>query len=406
MPRFAYRALAKGGTMVEGQLTTGSRDRAVDLLRRRRLVPVAIEETLAESSRVSDVLAWARDRASGRDALLEFTRDFAVLLDAGVSVGRALAMMADSPGSARALVARRLLARVRAGASVATAMEAEPDLFPAHYVGMVRAGEEGSSLGEVLGRVAAMLERMAALRTQLRTSLAYPVLVLCLGTLTMVLLLVFVIPEFRPVFEHSGSEIPVSAKVLLAASELAVEYGWAIGPVLLVLFIVLRQSRWSTSARLALDHLALRLPIIGSLVVRVETARFCRTLGTLVINGVVLIEAARIAIGAISNVRLAADSRKSLIGLAEGEEAVDALGRAGWLPARAVQVMSVGAESGRLGEMLLRIADIYEAESARTMQRLVNMVTPATTMLLGGMIAFMIWSVVSTILGSYSQALQ
>lgn len=404
MPRFSYRALVEGGRVVEGRLTSPSRERAVVTLSRRKLVPVSVEEVIAGTDTAPAHGLWSRGGDAGR-ALFEFTRDFGVLLQAGVPVGRALTIVAETPSGKAALVAERLLGRVRSGASVSAAMEADRVLFPDYYVGMVRAGEEGSSLGEVLGRLTLMLERAEALRAQLRASLAYPAFVLGLGALTMVLMLVFVVPEFRPVFEQSG-EVPLSARILLGASGLATGAGWAIALGLAALLLAIRQATRSRAGRLRLDRLALHLPAVGPLIVQVEAARFCRTLGTLVANGVVLMEAARISARVVSNSHLSASTHGLVVGLAEGDDAVRAVGRIGWLPDRVRQAVAVGAESDRLGQMLVRMADLLESEATRSMQRLVGMIAPASTLLLGGMVGLMIWTVFSTVLGSYSQALQ
>lgn len=402
MPRFAYRAL-RDGRVLDGQITSGTRERAIETLRRRRLVPI---EVVGAGDETAGLARWMPRSAAGLGALLEFTRDLQVLLDAGVPLGRALGLLAEAAAGTSASMARRLLARVRDGASLSAAMEAERALFPSHYVGMVRAGEQGSSLPAVLARLAIMLQRSADLRAQIRSGLAYPILVLCLAGATIVMLLVFVIPEFKPVFEQAGAEAPMTARILISASDAARGWGWALGLGLLALLLAVRQAGRSRAGRLALDGVLLRTPLVGAVLVQVETARFCRTLGTLVSNEVPLLDAARISVAAISNRQLAAAMGGFATGLARGDDVLGALGRAGWLPRRVLQMAAVGVESGRLGEMLVRVAEIYEAEAGRAMQRCVGMIAPATTLLLGGLVGIIVWSVISTVLGSYTQALQ
>lgn len=400
MSRFAYRAMAAEGRMIEGVVRAASRERAIDTLRSRAVVPLSVRP-VGHSRRGLGTLLEAL--AAGPGALAELTRELEILLGAGVTLERALAMLAATASPAGGL-AQDLLDRVRGGASLAAAMQQHPGVFPAYYVGTVRAGEEGGTLDLVLGRLAAMLERDAALRATIRGALAYPLLVLCLSGLTMAVLLVYVIPEFQPVFEQAGRELPLATRLVLAASDLTVRGGWLVALLLLGGWLALRQAAQSPAGRLWRDRLLVRLPLIGTLLLRVETARFCRTLGTLVVNGVALVAAVRIAGDALGNRSLGRATQETVAALTRGEPVVAALGQAGWIPERARHLAAVGVESGRLGDMLLRIADIYEAEAERVVQRLVGLIAPVATILLGCLIAFMIGSILSAILGSYDLA--
>lgn len=392
--RFTYRAVEAGGQLREGEINATSREGAVARLRGRDLVPVSLKPS-------EDA---AHPGAADRRALREFTREFEALVGADIRISRGLAMLADTAALPQVReIARSLLAEVQKGTRISAAMAAQPGVFPAHYVGMVQAGEESGTLASVLTRLSDMLERDAALRARVQSALIYPLVVLFLTCLTLLLLLIHVIPEFRTVFEQGGIEPPLTTRIVLAASDMAVEFGWFAVVGLLALWLLIRRAGRG-AGRVVRDRLLLRLPLFGPLARKIETARYARTLGTLVENGVLLVDAARIATGTMTNASLRHANAAMVRALARGDSVVEAVDRAGWLAPRSRQMIAVGVESGRLGEMLLKLADIEETESERSIQRLVGLIAPAATVILGCIIAFMIGSILSAILGSYDLA--
>ena len=406
MAKFSYRALNSGGDLLTGEVVADSRDAAIAKLRAQRYVPLEVDTSTAGAARPrTGRRLFERTRANEKDLML-FTRELEILLAAGIAIDSALdkldGLIAEGPMQG---VPGEILRAVKAGMSLGDAMATRADIFPAFYVGMVRAGEAGGALALVLKRLGAMLEKSEALKARIRSALTYPILVLILTGLSLVVLLVFVVPEFRPMFEDAGMKMPWSTSIVIAFSDLVSNHGWLILGLMIAAFFALRAYRRSPGGRRVMDDLALRIPLIAELARRVETARFCRSLGTLRANGIPLIEAVQIAAGTLSNSAFAEAARQTVPHLTKGQGLAGPMRATGRFPELALQLIAVGEESGRLQEMLLQVADVYDDEVERTIERLLALLSPVVTIVLGCLIAFIIGSILSAILGSYDIAL-
>lgn len=399
MPEFHYTALAKGGELATGALSAPSREAAMDALRRRNVAPLEVTEARAPKRR-----SRRRRKPTERDLML-FTRELSILLHAGAPADKALAKLDALTGEgAMAGVAGDVLARVEGGASLSEALAARGDIFPPYYAGMVRAGEAGGALPPVLDRIATMLERASALKETLRSALTYPAFVFALTGLSLIVLLVYVVPEFRGMFEEAGAAPPLATRIVLGVSDFFVDWGLVLLAALIAGGFALSRYRATERGRAEIDATLLSAPLIGDLVRKVEAARFCRSLGTLRANGVALVDGVGIAAGTMGNAAAAAAARGVAAPLAEGAGLAQPMRAAGVFPELALHLVEVGEESGRLDLMLLQVADVYDDEVGRTAQRLLAMLAPAVTILLGLLIAFVIGAILSAILGAYDLA--
>ncbi len=402
MARFRFKAATAAGEVLEGEVDAPSRPLAVDRLRRKGHLPIRVEPLIGVGRDRLDRGAKRRtDRLPAREVAL-LTRELATLLKAGLPLERSLALileMTENAGLRR--VIERLLQAIRGGSSLAQALEPERDRLPAIYVGMVSAGEAGGSLASVLARLADALEQAEALKETVRSALAYPALVLLVAIGSLVVLLTVVLPEFRPLFESSGAELPTSTAALIALGEGLSRYWWALVCLVLLLGLALSAHNRSPDGRIRRDRLLIAAPLIGDTVQKAEIARFCRTLGTLSDNGVPILDALRIAGDAIANRAIAEAIRSLGQHLRRGERMAPHLLRSRVFPRLAVQLVRVGEESGELSHMLLRIADIYDEEVKRSLQRLISMLVPAITIGLGLLVAGIVATMLSAILGAY-----
>jgi general secretion pathway protein F len=405
MAQFGYKAIASGGEVVVGEIAADTREAAISGLRLKGVVPLRVEAQRGGKRPLPASRLLGRRREAGTKDLMLFTREIGILLAAGVPLDRTLAILdgivVDGPMQG---LPEQILNAVKGGASLSDALQARSDVFPTFYVGMVRAGEAGGSLVAVLERLSNMLERSEALRARISAALLYPLLVLILTGLSLVVLLVFVIPEFRPIFEGAEMKLPLPTIIVLAFSDFALEWGWLLLVGLLVALLTLKRFTMAETGRVRLDRWILGMPLLGELVRRIETARFCRSLGTLRANGVTLTDAVGIAADTLNNRAVAGAARQIIGPLTTGKGLSAPMRQTGCFPPLALQLIAVGEESGRLEDMLLQVADVYDKEVERGIERMLALLTPTVTILLGCLVAFIIGSILAAILGSYDIA--
>lgn len=402
MPLFAFRALDPAGALVEGERESASREALVESLRKDGLQPL---HTAPRRVGGGLRLVLSGGAAGGRakdDTAAMFTRELATLLGAGLPLDQALGTIAGE-GAEPAIreIALALVEKLRGGSSLADALATRPGTFPGYYSGLVRAGEAGGTLGRVLDDLAETMERARALRQEVRSALTYPILVLVAAGLSILILLLGVIPEFEPLFAGAGDALPFTAEAVMALSRGLRDWWWLLPAAPLALWLAVRSLRNDPAFRARLDARLLRLPAIGPLLHKIEAARFCRTLGTLIANGVDIVPALGMSARTLGNATLAEAVEKVAPRLRRGEGLHEPLGAAGVLPPLARRLVEIGEASGQLDRMLLTVARIYEEDIGRETKRLVTLLVPVVTLLLGILVAVIIGSILSAILTSY-----
>lgn len=403
MPRFRYKAVTASGEVVEGEMEGAARSEIIDRLQSDGGVPIRADEIRSRAAPAARRFKLFSGGRKLRDAdLVTVMRELATLMQARLPLDRALATLADvAEDGPRQDFMRQVLDRVRSGATLADALEDTGHPLPAIIPGMVRAGEAGGQLETVLAQLAETLEHARELKEHVVSALIYPAFVLVTALAALVLLLVAVLPEFRPLFEQTGADMPLSTQLMIATGEGLRSYGAIVALVLALLFLVLKRWLGKPSGRLAWDRLMLRLPLFRALVVKLETARFTRTLATLLGNGLPLMEALPIAIGTVGNRAM----RQALGGLAprlkRGEHLSAALDACEPVPQLAVRMIRVGEEGDQFEQMLVKVGGIYEDEVKRTVQRMLALLVPSVTLGLGLIVALIVGSMMSAILGAY-----
>jgi len=402
MASFRYRAATAAGELRTGTLDASSREGVIERLRRQGLRPIDAVET---SPAVSAAGA-ARGGGANRQALANAIGELAVLLTAGLALDRALAVCVQNiaqPGLKSAFAG--LQARVKEGAPLSLAMAEQKGLFPPMASAMAEAGEANGKLGEALARLAESLDRAEALRQTVVSSLVYPAMLAVVATGVILLMLLFVVPQFEGLFSDARDKLPFPTRVLLATSDGLRSYGWFGALGLVVAVFALRQWLRSPGMRLALDRWVLTLPQIGPLVARAETAAFARTLGSLVDGGVPLPQALAIARRSVSNTHMAAAIERVAVGLKRGGGLTGPLAATGLFPPMAISFLRTGEETARLGLMLARLADVLDRNVRTAIQRLISLLTPAITVTMAAAVASIIASIMSAIIGFNDLAL-
>lgn len=400
MARYRYRALQTDGQVTTGTLVAPSQEAATVQLRADGLVPIDLVERRA--------LFSARRRAgrgAGRKPVLRdlviFSREMAMLYDAGVPLDRSLRMLSEQSDGPMPGLAGTILGNITQGASLSEALANLPEVFPAYFVGIVRAGEAGGDLGGAFRRLHGMLEKQAVMNAKVRSALTYPVIVLALTGLSIVVLLAMVVPQFKPVFARAGDNLPMATQIIVAASDFALEWGLFVGAGLVLAGLLAWRIRLPDGLRLRRDRMALHLPAIGPMVRALEAGRFCRMLGTLRQNGVDLIDGVAIAGETLHNSAMRAAIAQLSGPLSHGEGLSKPLDAMKILPPLATELIAVGEESGKMDDMLIEAANLLDDEADTKVQSALALLVPLVTVFLGVIVAGVIGSILSAILGTY-----
>ena len=368
---FKYQAFDQAGNVENGQLSAESEREAVRILKGRNLTPVKIHQTRRGT------VFLPRKKISHSD-LLDFTNGLCTLVEARVPIDKALRLLDGiTESSAMRELVQQLLKDVKEGRSLAGAMESHPEVFSKMYANIIRAGEEGGILHELLPDLAEFLDTSARTRQAVISAMIYPAVLLITGVISVFLLLVFVVPQFALMFEDAGTDIPASAAFLLGLSDFLQSYGYLFLVAFLLTSIAWRRLDREVAIKLKKDRFLLFLPIFGSLILFRECAVFSRTLGALLRAGIPLIRALRISREVIGNAVLGASLDRVEEDVRGGAGLGLSLEKTGQFPTLLHQLVAVGEESGRTADILLKSAATFDTQVRNQMSSLVAALQPA-----------------------------
>ncbi len=398
MAQFRYIALSPAGEVVRGDMEASSAAAVLDMLRKQGNTPVRAEAAGGGLAGLltANIGGPPKFRAG---EVANMTRELSIMLGAGQDLDRALRFLVDTAANKRVkILLDGMRQGVRDGASFATVLGRHPSSFPKIYIGLVRAGEAGGQLAATLDRLALLLERQRSLSATVTSAMIYPALLLVAAIGAIVLLLTQVLPQFVPLFEQNGAQIPTPTRILISLGAAVSDYGLYALLLTILAALFARQMLKRPPVRIAAERMILRLPILGRLTREIIAARFSRTLGTLLINGLPLIAALDIVRDAIGNlaavgaVNAATESAKGGAGLSR------ALGESGVFPVRTVYLLRLGEETAQLGAMALRAAEIHEENTRIGVGRLIALLTPTITVLMGAAVAGIVASLLLAML--------
>jgi general secretion pathway protein F len=397
MPLFEYKAVAPTGETVQGTMEAASLDVVVLKLQEAGNVPLQAREAGAGGFSLGG-FSLGRRSMSARE-VAEFTQQLATLLGAGLPLDRSLQVLLELAESDRVKRAMsEIRDKVRQGGSLSDALDEQHGAFNRLFINMVRAGEVGGSLDVTLARLSEYLERSRDLKDSVISALIYPVLLLMLAAGSLILLLVYVIPQFTPIFEELGGDLPLITKIVLGVGSILQNFWWLIALLVGLAVWWFRRMLADAEKRFAWDTRVLAMRWVGDLVAKMETARLTRTLGTLLTNGVPLLSALSIARNVIANTVLRKDVGNAAREVKTGGGLARNLARDGHFPRLALQMISVGEETGQLDSMLLKVSDTYDNEVRNTIDRLLSVFTPVVTLFLAVLIGTIVLSVLLAIL--------
>ena len=392
MAHFRYRAVRRDGSAVSGEVDAPDRDEAIANLRRTGATPLSVVP--APAAKV------ARPGRAKGGAAATMVGELAVLLNAGLQLDRALALAIENVEDAA--IAQRLtviLQDVREGAPLSRALAKAPDLLSPAAIAMAEAGEANGRLGEALARLAQSLEREAELRRLVSSAMIYPIALLVIAVGVVLLMLLFVVPQFESLFATSTQELPTATVIVMGASRWLRENGLVLLLMLIGAGFGVRVMLRNSGVRLGLDKALLATPQLGELLRRIETARFARTLGSLIESEVPVPAALALAQRTIGNRVIGGAIAVVADGVKEGGGLTAPLAASGALPRIAIGFLRTGEETSQLGLMLTRLADVVDRDVKLRVERLIGILTPAITVVLGATVASIIAAIMSAILG-------
>ncbi len=388
MPQFKYDVKKGPGQIISGVIEAENQRSAIARLRDMGYFPIRVTE--AESADKKDTLREALIRISLKERNV-FFRQLANLSESGMVITRAMRTLVDQTENPKlAAIIDQLRDDVQKGNSLAEAMEKHPKLFPAMYCSMIRAGETGGMLEEVLWRIVAFGEQEEELRGKAVSAMIYPAFLSVVGSIAIFILLSFVFPKFVTIFETFNAQLPLPTLIVMGICGFMGRWWWAILLVLgLLVFSVVSYVR-TEPGRKRLDTLTLRVPVLKGVIQKYEMAKFARTLGTLLDNGVPVLTALRITAETMTN-RVVRDEVSSIhIGVTEGESMSESMRRSPHFPPLVLSMFAVGEESGRIGSVAKRVADAYDLEVDRAVKAMMALLEPLLIVVMGVIVGFLV----------------
>jgi type IV pilus assembly protein PilC len=389
---FTYKVRDRAGKTVEGQLEADNAQLVVSKLRSMGYVPIEIQQTSGKSLQKELKIPGFSDRVKLKDVAV-FSRQFATMINAGLSLLRALYILAEqTENKALADVANQVRIDVEKGASLSQALSKHPKVFNRLYISMVKAGEIGGVLDSVLLRLADTIEKQVELRRKVKSAMTYPAVVAVLVLVIVTAMLLFIIPMFEDLYAELGGKLPAPTQALINLSKFVRQFWWLIFGGEIAAVVLFRKWIASEGGRRQWDSLKLRAPVFGSLVRKTALARFSRTLSALVRSGVPILESLDIVAETAGNHVVAEAVRDTQQAVKRGEPLAHKLQDHAVFPPMVVQMMSVGEETGALDEMLDKIADFYDQEVEATVDALTSLIEPLLIVVMGVCVGGMVIS--------------
>jgi len=390
MATFKYSARDSSGRVVAGAIEAETEVMVIGKLQEMGFYVTSLEK---EAAKVDLRRGLQRLRRVGLRELTVFARQFATMVNAGLTMVRTLSILEQQTESAKL---RQLVGEVRKdveeGMTLSDAFGKHPETFSALLINMVRAGEVGGVLDDVLNRIAVFFEKDLSLRQKMRAAVTYPAAIFIFAIGVTMFLVFFILPQFIGFFEGLDLVLPLPTRVLITFTRVVTGYWYIIFGLMGLMLYALRMYVRTPSGRLGFDKFKLRVPIFGPLMRKVTISRFTRTLGTLITSGVPIMQALEVVAKAVENKVVAGAIENVRSSIREGESIALPMQASGLFPPMVVQMTSVGEETGTLDSMLTKVADFYDAEVETTLAQLTSIIEPLLIVFLGFVVGFIVLS--------------
>ena len=397
MPDFTYTAKDQSGKPTTGKITAESRDQAVATLIKRGLTPQTVKSAGGKGMQMNIKLPGGGKVKP--NALVVFTRQFATMVAAGVPMLRSLTTLREQTSSpALKEILEKVVSDVQGGAQLSDSLAKHPKAFSEVYVNMVRAGEAGGILDQILNRLATQVEKDAQIKGKFKSAMVYPIVVTLVAVGAVGFLMVGVVPKLAGILTEAGGELPAQTKLILGISNVLTNQWYLIILAIVAAIFAFKKFTGNPKGKYAFHKFLLRIPIFGNIILKVNVARFARTFSSLMAAGVTVIDALEVTSGALTNLVVRKALTDSVTGIKNGSNIADSLATSGVLPAIIVQMTAVGEETGKIGEVLEKVAEFYEEEVDQITEGMASIIEPILIVGLGGIVGFIVMSVLGPIL--------
>lgn len=372
----------------------------VQALHQMGYIPIRIVST--QEKKAGFRLSTLLPKRVGVKHLLAFTQELATLISSGLPLDRSLKILGQLTENERlGETAKDVLKRIEGGNSLAEALAAHSQIFPKIYINMVKAGESGGFLDVILFRLAQYLQSVKEIRDYLISVMIYPIILTLVSGISIVILITFVIPRLAKIFSDVGQAIPLSTQIMLSLSHFIRDYWWVGLGIIFLIYLLLKAYKQNEERLLTWDRFKLKWATLGDLIRKIEVARFSRTLGTLLQSGVSILPALNLVKEISQNRAISRSITYVHDRLREGKAISKSLEEVGIFPPLAIHMIGVGEETGRLDEMLIKVAETYEENIRNSIKRFVSLLEPMIILIMGTVVGFivisMLWAIFSIV---------
>jgi len=395
---FSYKVINNKGETEEGVRDAMSEQALWNSLQTEGFMPISITRGGANKF-LGISLGNNKNKLTAKYVSL-FTDEMTTLLESGLPLDKSLIILMDLNEDNEVFrnLVSQILEKVKGGTSFADALASQTGVFSKFYLNMIRAGEAGGNLGSVLARLSDYMQRSKDLKDTVSTALIYPTILLVMSIASLSVMLTFVVPQFSEMFADAGKELPVPTQIVVALSDFLQSYWWLLAGMITMAYLYMKQQLADSVTKKQWDGRFLKFPLAGEIIQNKETANISRTLGTLLGNGVSILDALSIVKETVGNLVLAEVIDDAITDLTQGKNMSNALLKSELFPKMAMQMIKVGEETGKLEEMLLKMAEIYDKQLKTTIHRMLALLEPLLIVVLGLMVAGIIASILLAIL--------
>jgi type II secretory pathway component PulF len=389
MPRYTYLAKLNPQNTIQGEIEAETEQEAINKLTGMGYFTISVSLKTAALEKQG---MFSLRKISKKDIVV-FTRQLSTLIDSGINITNSLNMVAkQSNNKYLKVILNDLNAKIKDGNSLSQSLESYPKLFSSLYSSTIRTGEASGNLNETLKRLTAFLEKGEEFKDSIRAALTYPLFILIVSTLTICVLLMFVVPRLITMFEDMGQVLPLPTRILINSSSFLRTYVWIIIAVVFAFVFFLRRFYFSPQGKILFDRLKLKIIIAGPIVLKTEISRLMRTLSLLLSSGVPITSSLEISTSIVENQILKSEIQEFKEHISSGTSFSDSLKESEFFPEFVTNIVAIGEETGRLDQALLRIADDYEKELEKTLNVLTRMLEPIVILVMGLIVGFIVLS--------------